>query len=186
MPASVLFAPAVPLATVAVVAMSATPNMDHSVFLGGPMLIYPKRHADPRHVIVTALLADVQFCTTALHQVARRRYTAGTRQSQPRPGVARRLCNTRQFSGTCWELLQNRFELGPLGSIGVNPGQYRVGVDAAGVELGSLAAALARPGAAELPYPRPQPGSCSVPHRRRPLWKPGPVIIHHTQYGLNA
>ena len=76
MPASVLFAPAVPLATVAVVAMSATPNMDHGVSLGGPMLVYPKRHADPRHVIVTALFADVQFRTTQasspLHQVARR------------------------------------------------------------------------------------------------------------------
>ena len=39
----------------------------------------------------------------------------------------------RDLLGT---LLQNRFELGPLGSIGVNPGQYRVGVDAAGVQLG--------------------------------------------------
>lgn len=37
----------------------------------------------------------------------------------------------RDLPGT---LLQNRIELGPLGSISVNPGQYRVGVNAAGVE----------------------------------------------------
>jgi hypothetical protein len=37
--------------------------MDHGVFLGGPMLIYPKRHARPRHVIVTGHLPDVQFRT---------------------------------------------------------------------------------------------------------------------------
>ena len=39
-------------------------------------------------------------------------------------------------------LLQNRFELGPLGSIGVNPGQFRVGVDAAGVPLSGTIAAV--------------------------------------------
>ena len=75
----------------------------------------------------------------------------------------------RELLGT---LLQNRCELGPLGLIGVNPGQYRVGVDAAGVELGSLAAALARLGAAELPSPRPPawssrrsaPASAAIEH----------------------
>src|SRR6516162_6369521 len=95
--------------------MSATPNMDHSVFLGGPMLIYPKRHADPRHVIVTALLGDVQFCTTPLHQVARRRYTAGTRQSQPRTRV--RNCRAPDWQWILKGHARLTFPMGPVAGV---------------------------------------------------------------------
>jgi hypothetical protein len=187
-PASVLLAPAVPLATVSVVAMSAAPDMDYSVFLSGPMLVYPKRHADPRHVIVTAPLTDVQFCTTDNLVSSLPDKEAGTPpppnishgsecqtsdwqlgeracqahvsngpalpavRSPPAPEPVRRgntvplrkdpssgplsrsaaLQYGAKSSGTCWEICcKNRCELGPLGSIGVNPGQFRVGVDAA-------------------------------------------------------
>ena len=81
------------------------------------------------------------------------------------PGVAWRLCNTGpSHPGPAENLLQNRFELGPLGLIGVNPGQYR-GRSRRG--RGRQLCGCARAGLEQQSFRLlgPQAWTCGVPHR---------------------
>jgi len=101
----------------------------------------------------------------------------------PGPGVARRLCNAEPSDpgpavNAVAKPLRDRSTRLDWRNSWTIPRRSQRGWG----RVGSLAAALARPGAAELLGP--QPGSCGVPHRHRPQWKHSPLNIHRTEDGL--